>query len=204
VAKDYDYWALGHIHKREILHRDPWVVFCGNLQGRHIRETGAKGCSLVTVDNGRVKVVEHRDLDAVRWAECNVAASGAEDGDVIVDRFAATLAEQIAQATDRPLAVRVRIFGSSNAHAVMVSDPEKWQNEIRARATDASGGTVWIERVEIRTSPIDDLRRMATRDDALGRLLRSCGHPALDHPALASNKRPSGTRYARNSVEGRT
>jgi DNA repair exonuclease SbcCD nuclease subunit len=49
VAKGYDYWALGHIHKREILHGDPWVVFCGNLQGRHIRETGAKGCSLVTV-----------------------------------------------------------------------------------------------------------------------------------------------------------
>ncbi|MEN9581183.1 MAG: hypothetical protein RJA70_4192, partial [Pseudomonadota bacterium] len=36
LAKNYDYWALGHIHEREILHEDPWVVFPGNLQGRHM------------------------------------------------------------------------------------------------------------------------------------------------------------------------
>ena len=42
-GKEYQYWALGHIHKREILHRDPLIVFPGNLQGRHIRETRAQG-----------------------------------------------------------------------------------------------------------------------------------------------------------------
>src|SRR5262249_34328985 len=45
-SKGYDYWALGHIHKRQILHRDPYIVFPGNVQGRHIREAGAKGCYL--------------------------------------------------------------------------------------------------------------------------------------------------------------
>ena len=38
----YAYWALGHVHAHEVLSRDPWVVFPGNIQGRHIRETGAK------------------------------------------------------------------------------------------------------------------------------------------------------------------
>jgi DNA repair protein SbcD/Mre11 len=47
----YQYWALGHIHAREIVHADPPVVFPGNLQGRHARETGPKGATLVTVDN---------------------------------------------------------------------------------------------------------------------------------------------------------
>ena len=50
----YDYWALGHVHKRDILSRDPWIVFPGNLQGRHIRETGPKGAALVTVTDGKV------------------------------------------------------------------------------------------------------------------------------------------------------
>ena len=47
LAKGYDYWALGHVHEHAILHRQPWVVFPGNLQGRHIRETGERGAILV-------------------------------------------------------------------------------------------------------------------------------------------------------------
>jgi DNA repair protein SbcD/Mre11 len=48
----YDYWALGHIHAAEIVSRDPWIVFPGNLQGRSVRETGAKGAVRVTVEDG--------------------------------------------------------------------------------------------------------------------------------------------------------
>ena len=53
-SKGYDYWALGHVHKREIVDGIPWIVFPGNIQGRHIRETGAKGATLVTVEDGRI------------------------------------------------------------------------------------------------------------------------------------------------------
>src|SRR5438045_2338199 len=34
----YQYWALGHVHRREVLSEAPWIVFSGNLQGRHINE----------------------------------------------------------------------------------------------------------------------------------------------------------------------
>ncbi|MGX4763237.1 metallophosphoesterase family protein [Holzapfeliella sp. JNUCC 72] len=51
IQKNYHYYALGHIHKREILSQNPWVVYSGNLQGRHINEPGKKGCYLVTVDD---------------------------------------------------------------------------------------------------------------------------------------------------------
>lgn len=49
VEKDFDYWALGHIHKRRILHERPLVVYPGNIQGRHRKETGEKGCYHVTL-----------------------------------------------------------------------------------------------------------------------------------------------------------
>ena len=42
-AKGYDYWALGHVHAREVLSKEPWIVFPGNLQGRHAKETGIEG-----------------------------------------------------------------------------------------------------------------------------------------------------------------
>ena len=46
-GKGYDYWALGHVHAREVVSREPWIVFPGNLQARHLRETGSKGATLV-------------------------------------------------------------------------------------------------------------------------------------------------------------
>jgi DNA repair protein SbcD/Mre11 len=56
---EMDYWALGHIHRREIVldgsDGGPWAVYPGNLQGRSPKpsERGAKGASVVHVRNGR-------------------------------------------------------------------------------------------------------------------------------------------------------
>lgn len=49
TEQPFDYWALGHIHKRSILKKDPYIVYPGNIQGRHRLETGAKGCYYVTL-----------------------------------------------------------------------------------------------------------------------------------------------------------
>lgn len=46
----FDYWALGHIHQREILHKNPYIIYPGNIQGRHRNETGLRGCYYVTMD----------------------------------------------------------------------------------------------------------------------------------------------------------
>lgn len=43
LEKNYDYWALGHIHTRQQLHDDPLILYPGNLQGRHRNEQGVKG-----------------------------------------------------------------------------------------------------------------------------------------------------------------
>jgi DNA repair exonuclease SbcCD nuclease subunit len=78
----YDYWALGHVHRREIISEDPWILFPGNLQGRHARETGPKGATMVTVEGGAVAYTEAYELDVVRWSDCSIdierAASAAE------------------------------------------------------------------------------------------------------------------------------
>lgn len=57
-SKGYQYWALGHIHKQEIVQEEPHVIFPGCIQGRHIRESGAKGCVLVSVKDGAVSEIE--------------------------------------------------------------------------------------------------------------------------------------------------
>lgn len=48
--KDFDYWALGHIHKHQVVSEDPLVIYSGNIQGRNRKESGEKGCMLIELD----------------------------------------------------------------------------------------------------------------------------------------------------------
>ncbi|NQU26074.1 MAG: DNA repair exonuclease [Candidatus Nealsonbacteria bacterium] len=168
-SKQYDYWALGHVHRQETLCDDPPVVFPGNLQGRHIRETGPKGCMLVTVDDeGQVRI-EPRPLDVLRWEVCRVDASEAETPEELLDRLRGQLAELVAQSDDRPLAVRVEIDGPCPAHRQIAAEPRRWTSEVRAVAMDV--GNLWIEKVKLRTSLPIDLDRVRATEGPIGELL---------------------------------
>lgn len=184
LAKGYDYWALGHVHQREVLHQDPWVVYPGNIQGRHILETGPKGCTLVRVDEGKVTGVEHHDLNVLRWARCEVDATGAENVPEVLDLVIKNLEAETADGMDCPLAVRLRVYGSGGAHVELATHPERWVNEIRALATDLSSGTIWLEKILFETTTEVDLGEMLTRQDALGGLLRGIRDLSLNERLL--------------------
>ncbi|QDP39713.1 metallophosphoesterase family protein [Radiobacillus deserti] len=55
-SKPFDYWALGHIHKRDVLKTDPFIVYPGNIQGRSKKETGEKGCYVVEMDESTTEL----------------------------------------------------------------------------------------------------------------------------------------------------
>ncbi|WP_433501097.1 metallophosphoesterase family protein [Sphaerimonospora sp. CA-214678] len=184
AGKGYDYWALGHVHTREIVARDPWIVFPGNLQGRHARETGPKGCTIVTVDDLRVTSAEHRDLDVARWEHLEVDVAAAADADAAVDLVAERLRDLEHTGGERLRAVRVSLTGHSGAHLRLWREQQRLVNEIRALANDF--GDVWVEKVRIATRPADapaegaagllaDLRRTAAElradEDAFRRLV---------------------------------
>jgi DNA repair protein SbcD/Mre11 len=149
----YDYWALGHIHAAEMVSRDPWIVFPGNLQGRSVRETGAKGAVRVTVEDGRIVDVSPLALDGARWAHLTVDVAGAADEAEIIQRIAAELASVHMQSEGRPLAVRVTLVGTTALHNHLVAQREILQDAVRASgfqlATDC-----WIEQLKVKTSPL--------------------------------------------------
>ncbi len=151
TAKGYDYWALGHVHAREVLATEPWVVFPGNLQGRHVNEPGAKGFSVVTVDDGRVTSVEPVAVDVVRWATVSVDASGAPTLEDLCPRIGEAIEAAVVAADGRTLAARLLISGACPAHGVLAGDPDRLAAECAGLAL-RSRGDVWIERVELRTS----------------------------------------------------
>lgn len=151
--KGYDYWALGHVHRREVLFEDPPVVFAGNTQGRHARETGPKGCLLVSVDGVGRLVLDFKSLDVVRWESVVVDAAEIDHGYGLIDRFREILSKQLELNPDVLTVLRVTAEGRTPAYEEIVSDPERWVNEIRAAAVDEGGERVWVEKVMLRTQP---------------------------------------------------
>jgi DNA repair exonuclease SbcCD nuclease subunit len=180
AQKGYHYWALGHVHKREVVSLDPWIVFPGNLQGRYARETGPKGCTLVTVENGAVKQVEERPVDVLRWAVTRIDAEGVSSTGEVLDRVAHAIAAEVDRSDGRALAVRVEVCGPVACHDEIASDPDRWTQEVRALAAGVGSADVWIEKVRFATERPTDLAQLATRDDAIGSLIRDIASAAGD------------------------
>lgn len=183
-SKGYQYWALGHVHRREEVCRDPWILFPGNIQGRHIREAGAKGCTLVSVENGEVAKVEHRDLDVMRWALCELDVSACATVDEIYQQVRETLQSAADAAAGRPVAARLVLRGATDAHSSLHTDRQHWVQEYRALATALGGAGIWLEKVLVKTSACVGADELIVRDDALGGLLRAVNELEMDAPIL--------------------
>ena len=183
-SKGYQYWALGHVHEREVVSKEPWVVFPGNVQGRHIRETGPKGCTLVTVNNNEIVNVEHHDLDVMRWFNCELDVSGAETTDDIYDLVHEELQMVLDEAGDRPVAARLVLTGASAAHTSLHAKRDHCVQEYRSLATVLGGAGIWLEKVSIRTRPAVTADELYDRDDALSHLLQAIQNIELDDAVL--------------------
>jgi DNA repair exonuclease SbcCD nuclease subunit len=182
-GKGYDYWALGHIHAAEVVCREPWVVYPGNTQGRHIRETGPKGCALVTVEDGEI-IHQAIPLDVMRWETLALDIGGLPDLEALLEAAMLDLRQRLAEVGDRALAVRVQVRGSGPLHRRLAAQPESVEQELRSVAIEASNGRAWIEKIEFRTRPQLDLDRIAERGDPIGLLVRELRRFAADEALL--------------------
>ncbi|AVK99731.1 DNA repair exonuclease [Pediococcus inopinatus] len=101
----YDYWALGHIHKRQILNEEPAIIYSGNLQGRHKNEAGKKGFYLVTSEGHELKP-KFVQASVVNWQPMKVQA----DSEETFDQLVAKILDQIVDLKDeKPNFINVKI-----------------------------------------------------------------------------------------------
>jgi DNA repair exonuclease SbcCD nuclease subunit len=97
----YQYWALGHVHNRQVLCADPYIVYPGNIQGRHGKEQGEKSCELVTVADAGTISISPISTSVVPWIESFIDASGCQNADEVYDKLRTTLGALVLQAKDR-------------------------------------------------------------------------------------------------------
>lgn len=192
ASKGYGYWALGHVHRAEIVSRNPWIVFSGNLQGRSVRETGEKGFVVVSVEGSEVTNVETIPCDVARWQDLAVDVATARSQDDIAVLVQQALEAAVTFSGSRLVAARVRLTGRGVIHSALVRDTRGIEANVRAAASDVSGN-VWVEKVLVQTLPEVDLESVRERQDAIGHVARTI-HSVSEDPealkALAVELRP--------------
>jgi DNA repair exonuclease SbcCD nuclease subunit len=151
ARRGYQYWALGHVHRREEHLRDgTTVVFPGNICGRDVQETGAKGATLVEYDGDVVTGVAHRELAPVRWHRLEVDARGVTSVAGLTEAMLDHVARARRAAPDVLHAVRLDVVADPRARGAWLHDAESAEAQLRADAAGADG-SVWLERIEVRS-----------------------------------------------------
>ena len=182
-AKGYDYWALGHVHTRSVVReRGPAIVFPGNIQGRSIRETGPRGCALVTVGEDRLPTVEFRDLDAARFLRLEVDLEGIAAVGEWVDR----LREAVRNSSLSAINITRVVFRGATAFPPRAGeDLERETAEVLAGA----GGSNHLEsvRVECKEPGVPGPDLSAARDHFLRVLDRWARDPGELRTILAGD-----------------
>jgi DNA repair exonuclease SbcCD nuclease subunit len=163
VARAMDYWALGHIHARDVMReRHPAIVYCGNSQGRHFKESGPKGCCLVTLNEGADPNVRFVATDTIRFVEDEVDMSTRASLDAVLEEIVRQCQTLLDQAEGRSLVIRQTLTGRTEVHTLLRKGGtlESLRDEVLLNFSDRESG-LWLEfRLQTRgTYDIDTLRQ---------------------------------------------
>lgn len=170
--KQYGYWALGHIHLRGDHRVDGGapIVFSGNLQGRHVRETGPKGCLIVDVDSRGGCETTFHELDVVRWEVCRIDVADMQHIDEVADHFQQWLTSALIDAGRRLLVVRVELVGQTALNQELRRSQNQIKSSLQAISVTHGHDQVWLEDLKIRTSLPSDRPPLVDMDGPLASL----------------------------------
>lgn len=145
AALGFDYWALGHVHKRQVHSEVPWVVMPGIPQGRDIGEAGPKSATLLTIENGAIGI-EEVPTSVISFLGHSIDVSGAEADDEIRQKIRSGLHGPIQDMrADDAAILRLTIWGSTARHWQVLRDRDIWAEIVSQIAEET--GRLWIEKL---------------------------------------------------------
>ncbi|MCA1403159.1 exonuclease SbcCD subunit D [Ensifer sp. IC3342] len=143
----FDYWALGHVHQRQVYSEQPFIVMPGMPQGRDINEAGAKGVTVVTIDDdGRVEI-EERPIGVAVFERLSVDITGAMEWRDVLDLAARALTRIRHECAAQNLILRLSLTGTSALAWRLRRDADLLQTELTNISAGLSG--CWLEKVDL-------------------------------------------------------
>jgi len=181
-----DYWALGHIHKPEVLLEHPCVAYSGCTQGLDPSETGMRGCAVVTLGVGGASV-DFVPTASVLWASAAVVVDDCQGIDGLRETLASALEGARRGAAGLPSVLRIELTGRGGVHDALRRPgvPTDLLADVRAVGLGREPW-VWVDRIADRTRPLVDLSTLRDGEDFASDLVRLADAMAADeHELLA-------------------
>ncbi|WP_037460187.1 metallophosphoesterase family protein [Sinorhizobium fredii] len=142
----YDYWALGHVHQRQVHSVKPSIVMPGMPQGRDINEAGVKGITLVTIDDEGQVALEERPVGAAVFERVSIDLTGTAEWHDMLETSRRHLALLRKSLPEADLILRITLTGTTPLSWRLRRDFDLLQGEL---ANIAAGfGRCWVEKVE--------------------------------------------------------
>lgn len=180
-----DYWALGHIHQRNVLYQDPHVVYPGNLQARHVGETGAKGAYEVQVSETGTTALTFHPLDAIRWHHTVISIQDLQQEQELLDRVREETEAIRERAEERACIVRFEFQGRGPLHSFLQKTGDI--EDVREQMLDEERHKehfVWMEPWVVRTERQVNREEWLAEENLVGDLLRYIQQAYTDEATL--------------------
>lgn len=184
TAAGFDYWALGHVHRRQVHSKAPWIVMPGTPQGRDMGESGPKSATLMTIDKG-IRI-EEVPTSAVEFLHMQVHVADADSDDALREILRRALRDTARNLVSESAVIRLEFTGRTRRRWQVLRDQDIWKETAGQYARET--GTLWLDKV------VFDLSDTAER-----------GHSATDELAgimQAIREEPGFSETCRAEIEG--
>lgn len=147
VDAGFDYWCLGHVHKREVHREVPHIVMPGMPQGRDIGEAGPKSATMVRVDDDSAVDCQAHPTCIAQFERIAVDLTGTEEWRDVAGRIGTSLERERQHVAADHLVVRLELRGATGLAWRLRRD----RDLVKAEADRQAGmiGKTWVEEVDI-------------------------------------------------------
>lgn len=195
IQAGYQYWALGHIHSRSVLHQHldtSFIVYPGNIQGRSVKETGAKGCYLVDVNGTGETKLSFQCTEAVRWERRSLCIDQLQDEQDLKDMLDQFIIELQRELPGIPAVVRLTLTGRGPLHRMLQQGTQLTEliHELReeqsrlAADSERTVNFIWIESCRVETGAEIPFDQLLEQESFIGDMLRLSEALLNDESAL--------------------
>ena len=177
-AGNMDLWLLGHIHTPEVICKDPFILYPGNIQGRHINEDGPRGCYFIKVDSNYKTSYEFKPVQNILWKQEEVNIKKITTSLELVDLLSDKCEEELSNLTkdEKGIVIRWKLTGSSSLyHELTMTDKIEETKEILIERFFNQAPFIFPESIRLLIKPDKKTEDFVNQENFIGDFLRLAG-----------------------------
>jgi len=187
VKKRFDYWALGHIHKKQVIHpSNPAIIYPGNPQGRDFGESGEKGCYLVEISKGNDPIAEFIPTQLIRFEDLTIEMTGIDQIELLQGKINEALEHASNYDENANYLLRITLNGRTGLHSSL-NDQVQIEELVQHYNDEQSDKQyfTWIDKIYVNTQPDIDIEKIKSGVGFSSEILKSFDTYLEDNKKLA-------------------